>query len=228
MTPFDEFWNAWTIPGTKRGRGHAEKAFEKALCAKHAPSLPVLVAGVMRYMAHCKLKGVEPEFIKHPATWLRAKGWYDEYPSAPVAVSAVPRRPIFTPSVDRTIFLSDGEILSTDIGQLSLREGWGGVLIQRIKSGEIKNINIDCIDGCREEKRESREAYEAITDGQFMAGTLRRVYEGMLGREANLRARHLKNEAPQGGQSEGGLISGQAGNSSRDRTLQKHELETLF
>lgn len=65
---FEEWWLAYPL---KRDKGHAEKAFAKAL--KLAP-LPELIAGVRRYI---ELKPPDREWC-YPATWLNGKRWLDE------------------------------------------------------------------------------------------------------------------------------------------------------
>lgn len=75
---FETWWSAYP---NRKGKGHARKAFERAV-AKISPdlsvALDVLVTGARAYAAQEKAKGSEPRFIKHPATWLNAEGWTDE------------------------------------------------------------------------------------------------------------------------------------------------------
>jgi hypothetical protein len=54
-------------------RGAAEKAYAKA---RTIASAEELFAGAMRYAA--ERQGQDPQYTKHPATWLSAKGWLDE------------------------------------------------------------------------------------------------------------------------------------------------------
>lgn len=65
---FDEFWAAYP---RKVGKGHAVKAYEKAL-AKASPEM--LVAAVKAQSP----SWTDPQFIKHPKTWLNAECWLDE------------------------------------------------------------------------------------------------------------------------------------------------------
>lgn len=59
----------------KVSRGNAEKAYAKII--KSGEATPAeLLAGAMRYAA--AVAGTEPRYIKHPASWLNAKGWLDE------------------------------------------------------------------------------------------------------------------------------------------------------
>lgn len=69
---FDEFWGA---APRKVGKQHALRAFKKAV-KDISPDL--LVAGMQSYAEQVKRKGIEPQFIKHPATWLNGGCWDDE------------------------------------------------------------------------------------------------------------------------------------------------------
>jgi hypothetical protein len=68
--PFEEWWAQ--VP-KKVGKGSAERAFQTAL--KQA-DFQTLIAGIMRYAA--ERADQDPKFTRHPATWLRDKGWLDE------------------------------------------------------------------------------------------------------------------------------------------------------
>lgn len=73
VTPerFDDFWRVYP---KRVGKIAAEKAFANAVADGIAPDR--LIAGAYLYaMEH---KFTEPEFIKHPATWLNAGCWDDE------------------------------------------------------------------------------------------------------------------------------------------------------
>ena len=71
---FEIFWS--TYP-KKRNKGHAEKAFKKA-----APD-EQLMAAILTAIEHAKKSAQwlkdNGQFIPHPATWLNAKGWEDDY-----------------------------------------------------------------------------------------------------------------------------------------------------
>lgn len=65
---FDDFWAVYPRRVAKLD---AQKAFAKAL--KIAPAEDI-IAGARRYAAGAR----EPQFTKHPATWLRSGCWMDE------------------------------------------------------------------------------------------------------------------------------------------------------
>jgi hypothetical protein len=67
---FSDFWKHYP---KKVARGAAEKAYLTAL--KKTDQMTIL-AGVMRYAA--LRTGQDPQFTKHPATWLNSKCWADE------------------------------------------------------------------------------------------------------------------------------------------------------
>lgn len=90
---FDEFWKAYP---RKVGKIAAERAYAKALTAGHDPAL--IIEGARFYAMERKLQ--DPQYTKHPATWLNAGCWQDEPDPAytpPVitgpseAASAMPR-----------------------------------------------------------------------------------------------------------------------------------------
>jgi hypothetical protein len=65
---FEEFWGVFP---RKIGKGAARKAYVKALVrATHAD----ILAGAKRYAA----SKPDPEYTKHPTTWLNADCWLDE------------------------------------------------------------------------------------------------------------------------------------------------------
>lgn len=66
---FERFWSEYP---RKVARGHAEKAFPKAL--KEA-SFEEIMSGVRRYAA--AMQGREKTYIKHGASWLNGKCWTD-------------------------------------------------------------------------------------------------------------------------------------------------------
>lgn len=67
---FDEFWQH--VP-RKVAKGDARKAFKAAL--KKAP-LDQIMNGMECYAA--SVKGKDPQYIAHPATWLNGERWADE------------------------------------------------------------------------------------------------------------------------------------------------------
>ena len=74
---FDLFWEA---SPKKVGKQHAFKAWKKA--AKDTDP-DVLISGMKAYAVMVKRKGVEPQYIKHPQTWLNGGCW-DDVEDAPV------------------------------------------------------------------------------------------------------------------------------------------------
>jgi hypothetical protein len=79
VADFERWWSLWSIPGTKRGKGHARRAYIRARRSGIEPE--VLAGGVSRYMRWADREAKEPRFIKHPATWLNAESWADELPA---------------------------------------------------------------------------------------------------------------------------------------------------
>lgn len=67
---FDEWWRH---APRKVGRGNAERAYRAAL--KHATPADLL-AGIQRFAG--QVRGTDPQYIAHPATWLNGKRWLDE------------------------------------------------------------------------------------------------------------------------------------------------------
>lgn len=77
---FERFWEAWDIPGTKRGRKAAERKFK---IATRSVTPERLVEGVQAYMAFCRADKRETRYIKHPATWLHQGCWDDDLTTPP-------------------------------------------------------------------------------------------------------------------------------------------------
>lgn len=69
---FDRFWIACP---RRVGKGQARKAYLSAL-KKPGVTANILLAGVLRY--GLETKGKDPQYIRHPATWLNGEGWNDE------------------------------------------------------------------------------------------------------------------------------------------------------
>lgn len=76
MTKDDKFETFWKSYPNKKGKADAKKAFEKAI--KQAP-IEVMLKAIADYIAH------KPDWqgYKHPATWLRAGCWDDEWDHKP-------------------------------------------------------------------------------------------------------------------------------------------------
>lgn len=70
--PFDEFWAVYP---RKEGKGHARKAFPKAV---KKIGWDALLSAVHEYRDWCQRSGEEKRFIPHPATWLNGERWNDE------------------------------------------------------------------------------------------------------------------------------------------------------
>jgi len=68
-----EFLAFWTQYPKKKSKGAAEKAFKKL--TEH--DFSAVFAGLDRACKHWK--DTDPKYIPHPATWLNAEGWLDEY-----------------------------------------------------------------------------------------------------------------------------------------------------
>lgn len=68
---FAEFWDVYP---KKKSKADAEKAWEK--CYQHFEQI---MESVMNARASPDWRERSGKFIPHPATWLNAKGWEDEY-----------------------------------------------------------------------------------------------------------------------------------------------------
>jgi hypothetical protein len=71
---FAAFWQAYP---RRVAKGAAEKAYRHIIRTRKA-SEAELLTGAMRYAA--QRDGEDPQFTKHPATWLNGKCWMDEPP----------------------------------------------------------------------------------------------------------------------------------------------------
>jgi hypothetical protein len=72
---FGEFYDAYPV---HKARGAAVRAFNKAI-KKADPR--TLIAGARLYAK--ATAGIDPRYIKHPATWLNQECWLDEPTPAP-------------------------------------------------------------------------------------------------------------------------------------------------
>lgn len=70
MSDFDAFWSLYP---RKVGKLDAMKAYEKA---RRLASAEDILAGVHQYRLHLP---EEMRYVAHPATWLNAGRWFDEY-----------------------------------------------------------------------------------------------------------------------------------------------------
>lgn len=83
---FDEWWKH---VDKKEAKGDARKAFKAAL---KKVDLPTLIAGIQRSQEHWKRLGRARDKTPHPATWLRAESWEDEYGPTPGGQGSAGRR----------------------------------------------------------------------------------------------------------------------------------------
>jgi hypothetical protein len=72
----DDFLDFWKEYPRRVAKIAAFKAFLKAV--KLGVENEVIIAGVRKYRT--AVAGKDPEYIAHPATWLNAGRWDDEYP----------------------------------------------------------------------------------------------------------------------------------------------------
>lgn len=71
---FETFWQAYP---KKKSKGYAEKVFAKIKPDEQLlATMLAKIEQAKKSVEWCKDKG---QFIPHPATWLNAKGWEDEY-----------------------------------------------------------------------------------------------------------------------------------------------------
>jgi hypothetical protein len=76
---FNEFWKAYP---RRVARAAALQCWRRIMKAADAPSLDVVMAAVDRYAK----SATDPQFIAHPATWLRQQRWMDDSVQETVAV----------------------------------------------------------------------------------------------------------------------------------------------
>lgn len=69
---FAEFWKAYP---RKKDKGHAEKAWTKAV-KETDPSL--IIHAAIQFRQWCQQEQREAQFIPHASTWLNGKRWLDE------------------------------------------------------------------------------------------------------------------------------------------------------
>ena len=66
---FSQFWNVYP---KKKSKGDAERAWQRALKKTEAEKI---IAAVRVFARQCEDK--DPQFIKHPATWLNSESYLD-------------------------------------------------------------------------------------------------------------------------------------------------------
>jgi hypothetical protein len=86
---FEDFWAKYP---RKRSKGDAEKAWGQVAKKGAVPS--VIMEGLDRFVEHLRRYPRDIQFVAYPATWLRGRGWEDEYDAEMHAVDprAVERR----------------------------------------------------------------------------------------------------------------------------------------
>jgi len=84
MTKEEAFTAFWKAYPNRKGKADAQKAFDKAI---KQTTLETMIAAIAAYIAN---KPAWQDF-KHPATWLRAGCWDDEWTPA-VPIAAPPRQ----------------------------------------------------------------------------------------------------------------------------------------
>ncbi|WP_109118432.1 hypothetical protein [Azospirillum sp. TSO22-1] len=72
-----EFATWWLQVPKKTAKATAHRAYRTA---RKKATAEQLLAGILRYAAEIQVKGTEPRFIAHPATWLNGERWLDEPP----------------------------------------------------------------------------------------------------------------------------------------------------
>lgn len=75
---FDAWWNEYP---RKISKGAAYKKYNSLLAEKKT-TIDELLKGARKYATYCKENKTEPNYIKHPATWLNQECWCDEYASS--------------------------------------------------------------------------------------------------------------------------------------------------
>jgi hypothetical protein len=81
--PFDEFWSSYPRTVQKQD---ARKAWTQQLRKNVTPEQ--MTTGAKGYAAYHQRRNTDQEFIKHPASWLRAGGYEDFQPEAPPEMDA--------------------------------------------------------------------------------------------------------------------------------------------
>jgi hypothetical protein len=70
---FVAFWDAYP---RKIGKGHARKAWTKAI--DNGADATTIIAAAEAYAGQCTRNRTEPRFIPHPTTWLNGERWADQ------------------------------------------------------------------------------------------------------------------------------------------------------
>lgn len=75
LSDFETWWAEYP---NKKSKQDALRIFEKLL-KKNKVTFDELLAGAKAYAEHCRREKIEPQYIKHPSTWLNQGCWADEY-----------------------------------------------------------------------------------------------------------------------------------------------------
>ena len=75
---FENFWQAYP---KKKNKGDAEKAFK--VIKPSEPLLEMMLIAIEKAKASVDWQKEGRKYVPYPASWLRAKGWEDEYISPP-------------------------------------------------------------------------------------------------------------------------------------------------
>lgn len=100
VPPVDQFEEFWSVYPRRRDRGHAEKAWAKAIKIATADEI---IAGAERYAAEQTRPLARGEWrpdTAYAATWLNGKRWLDEIPP-PESRRAAGEKPGFLTDADR-------------------------------------------------------------------------------------------------------------------------------
>jgi hypothetical protein len=74
----DDFDHFWAIYPKRVGKGHAKKAWPKAVEKAGATTI---IAAAKDYASWCESENKDPQYIKNPSTWLNGECWDDERPA---------------------------------------------------------------------------------------------------------------------------------------------------
>lgn len=125
---FDTFWRAYP---RRVAKGHARDAFAKAI---RKTTLEAMLTAIADYIRH------KPDRIdfKHPATWLNAESWDDEWQTVPRETG---RRRNFTDvAMDRFNGSASVQGNDTDARQFSTDEREPGFDGERLRIGSGRPI----------------------------------------------------------------------------------------
>ena len=128
MSDFDTFWRAYP---RRVAKGHARTAFDKAIRKTTLETMLQAIAAYVRF---------KPERIdfKHPATWLNAESWDDEWASVPRETG---RKRTFTDvAMDRFNGSAGVSRNDTDAGEFSTDERQSRFDNERLRIGDQRPV----------------------------------------------------------------------------------------